>query len=42
MKNLEGNTTVSGQKGNIYSFYNNIKVNRAYSSIRYNRLPHNG
>ena len=42
MRNFEENTMVSGQKGNIYNFHNNIKVNRACSSIRYNRLPHNG
>ena len=34
-------TTVSGQKGNIYSFHNNIKVNIACSSMKYNELPHN-
>ena len=42
MRNFERNTTVSGQKGNIYSFHSNIKVNRAFGSIRYNGLPHNG
>ena len=42
MKYFEGKTVVSAQKSNIYMLHNNIKVNRACSSIRYNRIPHNG
>ena len=42
MKNFEGNSTVNGQQGNIYSFRNNVKVNRVCSSIRYKGLPYNG
>ena len=36
MRYFEGNITVSAQKGNICSFHNKIKANRACSSIRYN------
>ena len=41
MRYFEVNMAVSAQKGNIYSFHNNVKVNRACSSIKYNRIPHN-
>ena len=36
MRNFKGNKTVTGQKSNIYSLHNNIKVNRACSFITYN------
>ena len=33
MTYFEGNTRVSAQNDNVYSFHNNIKVNRPCSSI---------
>ena len=42
MTYFEGNTVVSEPKSDNYSLHNNIEVNRACSSVRYNGLPHYG
>ena len=42
MTYVEGNTMVSEPKSDIHSLHNNITVNRAFSSVSDNGLPHNG